>query len=697
MKYNDDKYNELRAQISHASSLAENGRDEKADRFQKSYLYYTCVEPRKQANEMSDYVEPVLRKAVDTVKPSLMNIFTENEKKAVQFRPLTKSAIGMELISSGAGKTIAGMVDDYINRVFIQENDGFEILDRALTEVLVSGDVFLKYFVEDLIEEETFDFDKDPEEAVDGILADWPDTDEDKMWDKMTKRKGLITGSFTAKRITPKVRIEFVPFTDVFITGQYEDIKDARYVCQRTLRTVAEMVELGYDFDDLVEGARMSAESDTLSNQRLVNYKTFGEDFANTEISPDPMERLLYVYEHYIYSSLVDKRKRKTKLYRILTTENEILEVEEANRIPFVHGCMERIPGSFWGVSMYDKLKGIQDILTRLIRATEYNAADSAYGRYIAVKGMYDKASLLNNRPGSVIEVNPEVGAAGVQRFSKEELPATISGLIERMTNSYKEDAMSFVGVDVSGSGISATAAAITANSADLKDKVIARTLAYTLFRPLFEGIYDIIVSENLRIGEMDNPQIAEAQAGVQAGQLDPSVLEQIPPVLPVSGADLPDVSDFIIDVNTANDDAMLNSQILNLMTMASQLPPGLINIQEVAAQFTGIPVEEVVKYFPVAPAPSEEDAMLEQAQKEMALEQGRLGLELIKADVAKKAAECFEIEEDVARKAAESESKVLREEEESLQKFKVLELKELELRHELETGEKIQVSEYTR
>lgn len=694
----NDKYAELKAQISTLSSAAEHGRSEKEDRFRQSYLYFMCKAPERKQNEISSYVEPVVRRAVETVKPSLMNIFTENEKKAVQFKPLTRSNLDLDMEASGAGVTVAKLIDNYINKTFIVENGGFEILDRALTEVLVTGDVFLKYFVEEERVEEEFEFEKIPEEEVEALLLDFPDTDREAMAKSTRKRAGLVSGKVKALRINKPIKIEFVPFSDIFVTGQHENISNARYICQRVGMTVGEAMELGYPFEQL-EAANLQHQSGSygnLSTQKLVNMGTFGEDDDVHTLTVDPLERSIYLYEHYLYSSLVDKRKRKSKLYRVVTTDTEILEVDEVSRIPFVHGKMEHIPGSFWGRSMYDKLSEVQDILSRLVRAAEYNAADGAYGRYIAIKGMYDKASLLNNRPGSVIEVDPQVGAAGVQRFAKEDLPATVDGLIQRLTQSYKEDVMSFTGVDVSGSGISATAAAITANSADLKDKVIARTLSYTLFRPLFEGIYDIIVAEDLVIGEVPNPQLEQAQAGVDAGELPPEVMMEIPETLTIRGADLPDRGDFLIDVNTANDDAMLQSQLVNLMSLGAQLPPGLVNMQEVAAEFTGMDASEVARFFPVTPAPTEEDLALERATKEMALEQARLQLEIMKAEMSKTAVETFEIEKKIETNIADAEAKRLRDEEKSLREFKVLEMKEIELKAEV-GGEEIQISNYTR
>lgn len=689
MKHKD--YTELKAQLSSLASNAEHGRSEKEERFRKSFLYFSCLAPEKRNNEMSSYVEPVVRRAVEAVKPSLMNIFTENEKKAVSFRPLTRSKIGVDVVASGAGVSIASVIDDYINKVFINENRGYEILDRAISEVLITGDVFLKYFVEEERIEETITLEKVPEEMLNVILNDYPDTDIDKMKKAMSKRNGLMTGTFTALKIERPIRIEYVPFADIFINGAYEDIGDARYVCQRMSKTVGEMIEMGFDKEKLMSASEMRSGGSygNLSTQKLVNLGSFGEEDTVDQCF-DPMERSITIYEHYLYSSLVNKNSDKVKLYRVLSTENEILDVEEAVRIPFVHGCMERIPGSFWGVSLYDKFGPIQEMVSRLIRAVEFNAADGAYGRYIAIEGGFNRQSLLNNRPGSVIEVSESVGVGGVQRFPKEDLPPSLDALISRMTNSTQQDLMSSVGVDVSGANISATAAAITANSADLKDKVIARTLAYTLFRPLFEGLYDIIVGEDLVIGEIDNPQVAQAQ---EMG-LGEDVIAQIPAKLPIRGSELPSSADFIIDVNTANDDAMLNSQIMNLITLFAQIPPGLVNTQEIAAQLTGLSEEEVLRFFPEAPGPTEEQQMMEQAQMEVQLETSRLSIEMMKGEMAKTAIETVKKEREVLEMIADSEAKRMRDQEKSLQEFKKLELKEKEMTYEMETGEKIQISD---
>lgn len=691
MKQQKD-YSELKAQIKALHDNAETGRSEKEERFRKSYLYYACLAPERQGNEMSGYVEPVLRKAVEAVKPSLMNIFTENEKKAVQFRPLSKVPFALDLERfPETGLGIAGLIDDYINKVFINENAGFDILDRAITEALVSGDVFLKYFLEEDVVEETFELDKVPEEDLDEVLADFPDTDFDKMDKALSRRKGLVSGKFKAKRIEKKIRIEFVPFADIYINGKYENIKDARYVCQRIGKTVGDLYEMGY-LEELIESSVSHRTDEYLSTQTLINSKSFGEE-DDLDAFVDPMERPVDLYEHYFYTSLVDNKKGKSKLYRVVSTSTEILEVEPASRIPFVHGVMERIPGSFWGVSMYDKFGPIQDMISRLMRAVEYNAADGAYGRYIAIKTQYDRASLMNNRPGSIIEVNQGAGLDAIRRFPKEDLPPTVDGLIARLTQNYKEDAMSAVGVDVSGANISATAAAITANSADMKDKVIARTLAYTLFRPLFEGIYDILVSENIKIGEVPNPQIQEAMAGIQSGELPQEVLMEIPEMLPITGADLPDVADFLIDVNTANDDAILNSQIINLVSLFAQIPQGLVDTREVAAQLTGLSIEEIGKFFPVAPEPTPEQQEQQAAVEQLQMEAALLNNDLLKSQVGKTAAETFQIEQKIEQDVKDAESKRLREEEKSIQEFQRLELKTAEMEAELR-GEKIQISD---
>lgn len=634
----------LKSQLSANFSQAMSGREDKVERFQDSFLYYMEIKPEKQEGEISDFVEPVVRRAVDSIKPSIMNVFTENEKQAVTFRP-----------TSFAPLDVCKQVNDTINKIFLYENDGYDTIEKCVTEALVSGDTFTKVYSETItIEEDTIDIKDMPLEELQMILDEYKDTD----LEKIVERNGLLSGEITPKKIEETVIIEHVPFQHIFITGDQPDIADASYVAQAIHSTVGELVELGFD-KELLKSSDKNTESDHLSLKKLVNFGVFSEDDSiDNDFCFDEMTKSVVILEHYVYSSLFDKKSR-VKMYQVFTNcQMEVLRITEVDSHPFCHGVMERIPGSFWGVSLYDKFRSKQDTLSRYARVAEANAMYNTYQRYSAVKGEYDRNTLLNNRPGSIIEVTKQ---GAVDWFPKSELPQTVFEILNRVSMTTKEDIVTAAGVDVTGSNISATAAMISANSADMKDKVIARTLAYTLFKPMFKKVYDII-----RVGTQ----------------------------LPLSG-------DFQIDVNTANDDGILGSQLMQLGNMFAQwsqsgspilTPPGMLNM---AKAITGLGDEEILSYFPMPAEPTPEEQQEAAIQKQIALESQVKQVELMDAQMQLAVAQIAKTEQETQELILDGEANRLRKEEESVVKFKQMELKERELEAEIESGEKITVGKY--
>ncbi|MGL5583767.1 MAG: portal protein [Cetobacterium sp.] len=638
-KANVDKVQQLKAALDYNLDKAVSGRDEKIDRYQKSYLYYLCKAPEKSGIQVSDYIEPVVRRAVEALKPSLMNIFTENEKKAVSFRPTSLTPPG-----------IAELIDNTINNIFLCQNDGYDILDKAITECLITGDTFLKIFHEEVtVEDDEFEVEGMAPEEMALILQEYPNTDGKDL----EEREGLLYGTIVPKRIEQKYTIERVDFKDMLIEGICEDIQDHRYLCHRITKTVGELVEMGYPREKLIAASGKDDVYTYLSTEKLVNEGVFTSS-GDKDIFIDENERDVYLYEHYIYSSLFDK-KQKSKLYQVLATDSEVLSIKEVDFIPFIHGVVDRLPGSFWGISMYDKFYRDQDHLSDSERGIIDSAMRNTYDSFMAKKGGYDRASLLNLRPGAIVEVE-EIGS--VSFFPKATPSPLLSESIMRVSANVDRNIMSSVGVDVTGANMSATAAQITANSADLKDKVMAKCFAYSAIRPLFKSIYNLVRA--------------------------------------IEGAtQMPKVADFQVDVNTSNDDGVLAQQLVQLATIFAQLPEGTIMKQEVAKAVTGLSEEEVVKYFPLPAQPTEED-MAKQAEaeaeaKDVADKQKALLEAQVALTVAQVAVEEVKAQEMILDGQAERE----RAKEDSVRKFKALDLKGVELTAELVQERSITVGAY--
>lgn len=641
------KLPELLAQIHMMKAGTEYSRNSNIKRFADSWYYYRGQRPIKESWESSDYVEPVLRESVDQIRPSLLNVFTENDEQAVIFRPQ----------SSKINKAVVEAVNKKINDIFLRENEGKRMMGDVFVEGLVTGDTFMKFFIEEEIDEVPFSIDDWlPAQAIEMMLEPFPDTDITKLETKTKKIDGqpvvFYKGKLTLKKINKFPRLEHVSAGDLFVDDTCGvNIKDARYIGHRVIVTVGDALEMGFD-EDLILGASTFdvLNEIPMSTKRLVVDMTLSNPADREVISCDPMTRKIVLWDNYLYSSIPDK-KGKVKLYQVMSTDTAILSVTEVSRMPFVHGVPESIPGSFWGGSMFDRTKALQDNISKYERLRHQNAINGAHGRYYAVKGAYDRQSLLANRPGGVVEVG-EVGAVGM--LTTSQLPPSLDMTLAQLRQTKNEQISTSVGSALAGgsmNGIAASTVAMTIANEELKDKVIAKSFAWTLIKPLFELIYETIRDENYEL-VLD---ITEEEAA-----------QGVPAVY--SGAALPVRADFTIDVNTSNDDSVQANNltaIVSTFAQISQMPVPIIteqnafNIVETLCKLNGI--ANVDDYFSdpaKRPEPTEEELMAQQEQA--AMEQGQLQAQndLLTAQVQGAAAQLVKTEKEIEELLKDGQSK---------------------------------------
>lgn len=668
-------------------------REAKALRYQKGYRYYLALEPVQGANELSGYVEPIVRKAVDKVMPSLLNIFTENEEQAVIFRP-QRTSLPVQVIDS---------VNRKINDIFLRENNGYNLLTQAIREALCTGDAFLKVFIEEETVEEEINGDDMPmpiEMVLMLVGNDFPDTDINKMQIKTEKMKDpqtgedievpMLEGTLVLKRIERKQCVNFVSFDELYPLADTADLRDTRYICHKIKKSVGDLVAMGFDKETVLGAKIEEDEGSDLSTMDMINNGVNKKIEENDLI--DPMEREVSLYEHYIYSSMLDK-KSETKLYQVFAiNRDEILEINEVARIPFVKGVPESIPGSFWGTGFADTLAQYQDYASGIIRDIYQRGKQNTYPRWMALKDGYDRQSLLNSsRPGAVVEIS-QPGA--LSPLPVHQVAPELQGMLTLIQQSAGEEMMNAVGGSVDPAtinNIAASTMSMAIHNAEMKDKKIAKSLAYTMIRPLFELMYNSIRDENLTV-EVDTPE------GPQ----------------PFQGSQLPERSEFYIDVNTANDDAMQAQQLNNVAQMVGQLsqmpssvmtPENLYNLASAILKASDINEVDMYLSNPAMNQPSPEEMAMQQQQ---AMEAQQRQNDLMDAQVGVAVAQQAKLEVETSELIKDGDAKRKLEEQKMLLEMERLEIERFaedkqaeynlgkvevkrdELNAEIQTGRKI-------
>lgn len=670
---------ELFTQILHSFNDADAFKSNQAPRYMEAWNYYLAKLPMNPVKNGSSYVEPVLRDAVDQLQPSLMNIFTASESNAVRFCP---TAPVLDVQGQPVNPSLlADAINSYMSTAYLRENNGYQTLSNAITEVLVSGHAYIKEFIDEERVEDCVEYeDWVPQEVVTMAIQEFPHSNLDSLETKtetievpqpmavgdmpktVEKERVYKKGKLELLRIERKVKIDYIPFNDVFVDPATLTLEDARYFCHRQIYTVGQLLDMGFD-EDLVTVADSADEANNELGKKRINVDgTFSDDKANEESHiVDPMERKVYLYEHYIYSSLLEG---ETKFYKVFATHNDILEVHYAKKIPFQCGQMKPMPGSFIGNSLHDYCKAYQDSLSHLERVGTENYTNATHPKRYGVKGAYDKRSAMENRPGGIIEINT-VGA--LVKEAPDLLPQSFDASVMRIQASRDRTIGAQAGNTIDGGSLTNVAAStvnMILSNEELKNKVIAGNIARTLVRPMFETIYNLYKDEDLFI-QVGNQQVKTSS--------------------------LPSVSSFIIDVTTSNDYAKMSGVLLNLIQLdiqAAQAPSSTLDRYSVmveVAKSAGLTEDQVAKFIPAPQPPTPE----QQAKAAEAEEMDRIGkmeaLDKMKAENAKMAAEVAKMEQETAEMIKDKAAERKRAEEESVREFMRLENEKLALELKLE------------
>lgn len=536
-------------------------------RYQEAWRYYSGelpepfdlnMAPNAGRASRAGYVENVVMETVNKLTASILPIFTENDSEAVVFR------------SKGFKRDpfIDQMINTEINQIFLRQNDGYYHLENAIKEAVLSGNGFMKVFVEEYPHSDKMPLDgwHKLEDVIAG-LADNPDPDGSQWhldlpsdfnetkkgkWKGMqwreTKTKILpeplqgisdaaiinkeITGIANISKVVKKVIVEQVePMTLIFDTNCGSDFDKCRYICHKKEITVGDAINMGFTEDNLRD-ASMDTEliEAPLSKRNLLTTGQFDSIYGADDYSSDPYERRVTLNEHYIYSSIPTG---KTKLYKVTATQNEILDYKEIPAMPFVNMRSNIIPGSFWGYGVFDICKHYQDMLSNFARVASQKAMKAAFPSYQAVKGSYDREALLQlHRPGAIVEVTA-IGA--VTPVLEPQVPTEALNMMQYLTNSLDKKVSTSVGALAGADGsmpenVSSQSIAMMVSNEGMKDKIYAKAIARSGIRPLFEKLYELIKAEGIIIHT--------TQGDITADKL-------------------PYLYEFEIDVNTAGDKAI--------------------------------------------------------------------------------------------------------------------------------------------
>lgn len=462
----------------------------------ESTEYYLGNEPEGTSSLQSEFVSTDVRESVLFMLPSIMRTFF-GTKKIVEFVPK-----GPEDIQLAEQQT------DYINYLIREKNPGFQVLYDVFKDALVRKTGFVKVFWDDSVTATTHEYSNiDPQsyqalildknvEVIEESATQETITTFDPISGEEVTQEIPVSYDLTIRRLKPKdqVCIESVPPEEILISRHARNIETASYVAHRMIKSVSDLVAMGYDQEEIEEyagygGSALDPES--YEEQEARN------PFDNM-VYPDRNDaggKDVYYVEHYLYYDFdgdgIDER------IRVCTAGDglHVLNVEPWDELPICMFCPDPEPHTAIGSCPADYLKPIQAAKSQIMRDTLDSLGHSIFPRMGIVEGQVNVDDVLNTDIGQPIRMRAPgmVQPFAVPFVGKEAFP--VLGYLD-------ESKENRTGVSKASAGLNAealqstTSAAVTATMSGAQGRVelICRHFAEGGLKAMFKTVNNLVI-----------------------------------------------------------------------------------------------------------------------------------------------------------------------------------------------------------
>ena len=309
----------------------------------------------------------------------LPNIVESLTGKAVKFQPM-----------SAQDEDQAQLETDITHFAFSEDNNGYLNLYEAAKDALLTGVGIWKIYFDDTPERVVERYAGIDENQMQALMAD-------PMMEVTEVERSETDGiAVTAARITRqgKVRVEAVPAEEFRVNDDADslDLTEARFVAHTTRRTASDLLAMGYDPDIIDE-----ASHDNLEREM--------DNYHNTVSDLDDSQKLIVITEAYLRMDINEDGIGELCKVTFIGESNpsHILDIEEIAEIPFVAMSAIPMPHKFQGMSVYDRLRQVQDTKTAVLRSTLDSFYQSVNRIKVVTEGQVNLDDLLVNRPGGII------------------------------------------------------------------------------------------------------------------------------------------------------------------------------------------------------------------------------------------------------------------------------------------------------
>lgn len=478
--------NDLLTEMNRLKDAAIARQTELSERYALAWGFYRGVFPAAIA---PGDIAPrqVMMEAFESIHPSLVAIFTDDQKAPVAF---TNNGQSENKLAQAVTKAVHGAalgIADWDIKVFL-----------ALKEVLISGNqAALVGYDEKTTKSEKFTYENAPASEVliqQKMLQVAGYTVESEITFTDAEDGATATGWMQGVHVYKFPVIDLIPTKDFYLHPKATSPEDSIYTSYAEEITHAESVRRGYsravvDAADVVD----TNNGRSMDTSMLVADNLNGQSTEALFVSPvDKLNDVITVFHHYwrgCYNS------QEEKLYHVITTDTQYISHKPVPYCPLIWGAMSLVPNSAWGESLYDRCKSTQENATRARRAIQRSADFAAYPDTEIVEGLLTqqaKAQLNDQTQPGKIYTTKAKGA--ITRIATADVPVAMQILsdefqrdAERSIQGTAGQAAAEAATKTQQSGI---AIALTQAKDEINENAIAKVFAETFIKPAYRVFY---------------------------------------------------------------------------------------------------------------------------------------------------------------------------------------------------------------
>jgi hypothetical protein len=367
----------------------------------KAQRYYDGEVDIGEEEGRSRVVATKVRDTIRQIKPSLMRIFLSNEN-FVEYVPRNPQDVQP-----------AETATRFIHAKFV-ENDGYNVLSDAFHDALLKKVGVVKCYWDEYEESEIHEYTNLTDEEL-TLLAQADDveiieqeTETSMAIDQFGMQVEAPIHEVKIMRRIPKgtLRVESIPPEEFFVNREAVSIDDC-YVCgQRTEVRVSDLVEMGYDFDEVVELSSISY-NDTMSEAEQFERRGY-DTMEDQDDELDPSMKLVGITEAYMKIDVDGTGIAQLHKITLGGSEMKLLDYEPCATIPFAVFESDPEPHTFFGNSIADLIINDQDAATAMLRGVLDNIAMTNSPRLAMVEGQVNVDDLLNNEIGGIVRMRQQ-------------------------------------------------------------------------------------------------------------------------------------------------------------------------------------------------------------------------------------------------------------------------------------------------